>query len=82
MYSWSPNRMASASLDWLSVSIGDYSGHLLNAQVGVNYQISETFGLGLSYSAFDLDIDVNKSDWRGAIETSQSGPLVLLTASW
>jgi len=82
MYSWSPKWMASASLDWLSVSIGAYSGGLLNGQIGVNYQISEIFGLGLSYSIFDTDIDVDKTDWHGAIETSQQGPLLLLTATW
>ena len=82
IYSWSPKWMVSASLDWLSVSIGDYSGGLLNGQVGVNYQISEIFGLGLSYSIFDTDVDVDKTDWHGSIETSQQGPLVLLTATW
>jgi len=82
IYSWSRKWMASASLDWLNVSIGNYSGRLLNGQVGVNYQISEIFGLGLSYSIFDTKIKVDNAGWRGAIETSQRGPLLLLTASW
>jgi len=82
MYSWSPKWVAQARVDWLSVDLGDYSGGLLGGMVGVNYQISSTFGLGFSYNVFGIDLDANSSDIRGRIETRQSGPRLSLTASW
>jgi hypothetical protein len=81
-YSWSPKWVTEVSSDWLSASIGDYKGGLLNTQIGVNYQMSDIFGVTLSYNYFIFDIDVNKSDWRGQIETRQQGLRLALTASW
>jgi hypothetical protein len=81
-YSWSPKWVTKVSSDWLSVSIGDYKGGLLNTLIGVNYQMSDIFGVTLSYNYFIFDIDVNKSDWRGRIETRHQGLRLALTASW
>ena len=82
LYSWSPKWVAQARVDWLSVTVGDYSGGLLSGMVGINYQISDTFGLGLSYSSFGIDLDAEGEDLNGRIETSQYGPRISLTASW
>ena len=82
MYSWSPKWIFQARLDWLSASIGDYSGGLWNAQAGVHWQAFENVGLGVYYNNFSLNVDVDKSDWHGAIETIQQGPYLALTASW
>jgi len=82
MYSWSPKWLVEARIDWLSVSYGDYSGGLWNAQLGVNYQLSRTIGVGFALNNFNLDVDVNKSDWHGRIETQHLGPSLSLTASW
>lgn len=38
MYSWSPKWLFETRVDWLSASIGDYSGGILNASAGINYQ--------------------------------------------
>jgi hypothetical protein len=82
MYSWSPKWVAQARVDWLSVSIDDYSGGLLGGMVGINYQISGTVGLGLSYNLFGLDVDATSENLNGRIETQQHGPRLSLTASW
>ncbi len=82
MYSWSPKWVFLASLDWLGVAVGDVSGGLTSVLVGVNYQASDTFGLGLSYHSFKFDVDVKGSDFGGRFETSQAGPRVTLTAAW
>jgi len=82
MYSWSPKWIATVEVDWLSVSIGDYSGGLLNARAGINYQAFKHIGIGLSYNNFILDVDVDKSDWHGKLETTQRGPRLELTATW
>ena len=82
LYSWSPKWMFGARLDWLSVSIGDYSGGLSDLQVGVNYQMSKIFGIGFSYDRFNLNVDATSSDLSGQIETGQAGPRLVLTATF
>jgi hypothetical protein len=82
MYSWSPKWIATAGVDWLSVSFGDYSGGLWNARAGINYQAFKHIGIGLSYNNFTLDVDVDKSDWHGRLETRQQGPRLEFTATW
>ncbi len=82
MWSWSPKWVFLARIDWLSASIGDYSGGLWNANAGINWQFSKHFGVGLSYQTFTLNVDVDKSDWHGKAEADQHGPMLSLTASW
>lgn len=81
-YSWSPKWMVQARLDWLSASIGDYSGGLWNTQVGINWQAFRHFGIGLNYNAFVIDVDIDKTDWHGKADTTQHGPFLALTATW
>jgi len=82
MYSWSPKWVFQSRLDWLSASIGDYSGGLWNAQAGIHWQTFENVGVGLYYNNFLVDLDVDKSDWHGAVETTQSGPYLAVSATW
>ena len=82
MYSWSPKWLVDARIDWLSASLGKYSGGLWHAQAGIHYQISDIFGIGFAWAYFNLDADVDESDWHGSIETQQYGPRLELTASW
>jgi hypothetical protein len=82
MYSWSPKWLFEARLDWLSASFGNYSGGILNAAAGVNYQAFKNIGIGLYYNSFNVDVDVEKSDWRGSAESKQNGPFIAVTATW
>ena len=82
MYSWSPKWMLSAEIDWLSATFGDYSGGLWDGQFGVNYQAFRNIGFGLYYKVFNLNVDVDKSDWQGSAEYDQNGPMLTLTATW
>lgn len=81
-YSWSPKWLFQSRADWLSASIGDYSGSLWDLQVGVNYQAFKHVGFGLHYKAFLLDIDVTKNNLNGNIDLSQAGPVFGITANW
>jgi hypothetical protein len=80
IYSISPRWALRTRLDLLSADIGDYDGLMLNVALGVNYQAFEHFGLGLNYNYFKLDVGIDKSDWRGDIETVYDG--VYLYASY
>ena len=75
-YSISPRWALRTRLDLLSADIGDYDGLLVNVALGVNFQAFEHFGFGLNYNYFELDITIDKSDWRGNIETTYDGVYV------
>jgi hypothetical protein len=82
MYSWNPKWIVQVRMDWLSASVGDYSGGLWNAQAGIHWQTFKNIGIGLYYNAFILDVDVDKDDWHGKAEAKQHGPWLAVTASW
>ena len=82
MYSWSPNWVLVTRLDWLEVSIDEFSGSMYDASVGVNYQISDHFGLGFAINGFKLDVEVDWTDGRGVLVSEQIGPRLNATWSW
>ena len=73
IYSISPRWALRSRLDFFSADIGDYDGLLVNVSLGLNFQVFEHVGLGLSYNYFELDVGVDKSDWRGELETIYDG---------
>jgi hypothetical protein len=82
IYALSPDWALNLRADWLSASIGDYSGGLTNIGAGIDWSFSKHFGIAASYLFFRLDVDVSKSDWRGGTELTQRGPYLRLRASW
>ncbi len=72
-YSISPRWAFRSRVDLLSADVGDYDGLLVNFAVGLNYQVFEHAGVGLNYNYFKLDIGIDKSGWRGDIETVFKG---------
>ena len=81
-YSWNPNWIIQARIDWLSANVGDYDGGLWNGQVGIHWQTFKNIGFGLYYNGFVLNVDVDKENWRGKAESKQHGPWLAITASW
>lgn len=81
-YALSPKWAVYSRLDWLSASIGDYSGGLWNLGAGVNWAFTDHFGVSASYNYFNLNLDVKKSYWNGSSDLSQHGPFLSLTAYW
>jgi hypothetical protein len=82
MYSWSPKWVLLTRLDWLEVTFEEFSGSMFDASVGVNYQMSDHFGVGLALNAFKLDVNVDSGEWKGGLETSQYGPRLNVTWNW
>lgn len=82
LYSFSPKWAFRARLDWLSAKVGDYDGTLTNVAAGINYQMFEHAGIGLSYNLFDLDLNVNKDGWHGNVNTRYDGAFVHVSFYW
>jgi len=82
MYSWSPKWVVSTRLDWLEVTFEEFSGSMYDLSVGVNYQMSDHFGMGLAVNAFKLDVEVEGTKWTGSLVNEQIGPRLNVTWSW
>ncbi len=76
------NFIVMANIDWFALSINQYNGSLWNINGGINYQILNKLGVGLSYRFFDVGAGVNQSDWDGRFDMSFSGPLITLTTNF
>jgi hypothetical protein len=81
-YSISPRLALRTRLDWLSANVGSYDGEMINFSLGLNYQIVEHFGVGLNYNDFELNVEVDKTDWRGRVDMAYEGLYVYLSAYW
>lgn len=68
--------------DWMSAKVGDYSGRIINAGVGVNYALTEHFGVGVNYNFFDLNLGVRDSGWKGRANVRYDGIYVFLSGYW
>ena len=83
-YAYSPASrwLISGRVDWISANVGDYDGTLWNVNAGVNFQAWRHVGFSLSYQYFNLKLKVDKSDWRGGLDMTYSGPMLSVTANW
>ena len=81
-YSISPKWLFRARLDWISANIDPYDGTLINAALGLNYQMLENVGLGLSYNYFKLDVGISEDKWRGRATTKYQGVFAYLSFYW
>jgi len=81
-YSLSPNWAFRSRFDWLDASVDKYDGRLINASLGINYQFSENFGVGLNYNVLELDVTVNQTDWRGRLLQRLDGVYIYVSAYW
>ncbi len=82
MYSWSPKWVVTTRWDWLDVTYEEFSGNMYDLSVGVNYQMSDRFGIGLAFNAFRLDVQVDGTNWRGGLVNEQIGSLLNVTWNW
>jgi len=83
-YNFSPATrwLLHARIDWISASIGDYDGSLWNSSIGINYQAWRHVGFDLAWQYFNLNINVDKDDWRGGVDMTYSGPVLAVTFGW
>ena len=74
--------MFSLRADWLSASVGDISGRIVNVSGGVNLRVLEHFGVGLNYQFFELDVSIKEDIWRGELNNTYTGPFLYLVGYW
>lgn len=81
---WEPADRVTLSgrLDWLSLTIDDYSGRLINAEAAVAYRLFKHLDAGLAYRYVDYRLRVNQDDWNGRVRYQFSGPSIFLRAGF
>jgi hypothetical protein len=83
-YNYSPASrwLIHGRVDWISANIGDYDGTMWNTNLGVNFQAWRHVGFDLSYQYFNINLDIDKSNWLGDVDMTYSGPVLAVTANW
>lgn len=81
---WEPGRNFTlfGRVDWLSLTIADYSGRLINAEASASYRVHRNLDLGVSYRFVDYDLRVRKPNWHGEVDYQFSGPSIFLRAGF
>jgi len=81
-YEIAPRVQLGGNVDFLSLSLGDYDGRLVNAEASVTYRALKNFGVGVAYRYVDYRLDVEKPEYTGRLTYEFSGPVVFLIAGF
>ena len=73
-----PRLTAGARVDFLSLSIDDYDGRLINTQVQIAYRFTDNIGVGVMYRYVDYRVDVEKTEYTGRFSYEFNGPAVFV----
>jgi putative salt-induced outer membrane protein YdiY len=74
-YAITPKLFIKQSVDFFYMEYNQFKGRLLDAKIGIEYNIWKHFGLGLAYNFFYMDVesDGETVDWKGSINFGFSG---------
>jgi hypothetical protein len=65
-----------ATAQFFSLSIDEYSGNLQDYRVGLTWQPRSWVGVGIGYNVFKVDVDVDTSGFKGALDWKYDGPMI------
>ena len=58
----------------------NFSGSLVNVRLSTDYWFTNNFGMGAAINWFDLDAEVDDTNWKGAIDYRYFGPQIYVQA--
>ncbi len=73
-----PKVQVNARFDWLSLSIDDYSGRLINTEVSASYSVHKNVDIGAMYRLVDYQVKVRRDDWNGRVDYNFKGPALFV----
>jgi hypothetical protein len=71
-----PRLEVTAKVDWLSLTLGDYSGRLINAEASAGYRVWKTIDIGVLVRRVDYRVTVERDDWVGGVNYKFWGPAI------
>jgi len=89
-YAFSPRWLMQGRADYFTLDYEEYSGTLLNFNLGLEYQLAKHVGIGAGYRYVDLEFTSEKTlafnsasdDFRGEFNYHYSGPTLYLSLSY
>lgn len=82
MWDLSHNFWLDATAQFFALSIDDYDGNLQDYRLLLTWQPKKWAGIGVGYSRFSVDVDVDKDDFNGSLDWTYSGPIIYYSASF
>lgn len=88
-YAFSPRWLMQGRADYFTLDYEEYSGTLLNFNIGLEFQLAKHVGLGAGYRYVDLEFTADKTlgvgsvgdDFSGEFQYRYSGPTLYLSFS-
>jgi hypothetical protein len=71
-----------AGAQYFALSIDEYDGSLTDLRATITWQPKTWLGIGLGYNRFSVDVDVDKSDFKGSLDWTYQGPMLFYSASF
>ena len=68
-----PSWRTNASISFLSLTIDNIKGNILNAKIGTEYYFGQHWGVGASLGYFDLDVEINGLVFNNSFKWSHNG---------
>ena len=79
-WEFAPKWSVYGRLQLFRLEVGDYDGSIDHLAVRLEHQTFRHIGFGLGYDYFELDIDIDNSDWRGFANYQFHGPTLYVKA--
>ena len=79
-YNFTKRWTAGIHAEAFALSIGDYSGSIVNLSPRTEYWFFNHFGAGLALNYFRLDVEAKSDDWLGELKYEYWGPQIYITA--
>ena len=71
-----------AQAQFFALSFDGFDGDIVNYRLAFTWQPKRSVGVGVGYDSFTIDVDVDKSDFVGAMDWTYSGPQVFFNYSF
>jgi hypothetical protein len=71
-----------ASAQFFVLSIDPYNGHLENYRAALTWQPRPWLGLGIGYSLFSINTDIESQGWHGGLDWNYGGPMLFYRSSF
>ncbi len=73
-----PKVTVSTRVDWLSLTIDEYSGRLINAELSGAYRVWRRVDVGAMLRYVDYRVDVSRDNWVGQVRYKIRGPAIFM----
>jgi len=81
-YAFNEQWLLTGRFDWISASVGDFSGSLKRFGAAIMYQPFKNVGFGAGYDYLDVDVDYEKKDKKTSITGDVYGPQLFVTLNF